>query len=147
MSWRYLTPAAKRAVLREWAATIRALPPDPSEGDRGLPDPDMISWCAEINPLPGLCTLQSCAGHKGRYRTSGHLWVWMDEERTRRFRERAPDLAVSPCIERVATLYQSDKSEIAAITFAGNDRDLLGESMNVVLAFFRSLAVGDAIDD
>jgi hypothetical protein len=67
--------------------------------------------------------------------------VWMSEAVADSFRRRAPDLAASPLIEVVSTLYSKDGNEIAAVTFAGNDRDSLSESMSVILSFFQQAAL------
>lgn len=145
---RYLSPTAKRRVLGEWARILATSPPKQNGGSRGHSDPDIIPWCERLNALPGVCTLQSCAGHRrGRWRDPAHLWIWLDRPMSELFDRQALGLARNPLIERVERLYTSWGSEVAAITFAGNDRDLLGESMNVVLAFFESLARANATDD
>jgi hypothetical protein len=43
-------------------------------------------------------------------------------------------------IEQVARIYAPWGQEVASITFAGNERGLLADSMRVVVTFFRSLA-------
>jgi hypothetical protein len=103
----------------------------------------MLPWCDRLNAIPGVCTLQSCAGHAasdGGVIAPGHLWVWLDRETSDAFDANAFHLAVKTrYIERVAKEYTAWKQEVASITFAGNERGLLHYSMSIILAFFESL--------
>jgi hypothetical protein len=103
-----------------------------------------VPWCDRLNALPGVCTVQSCAGHTpeetgGGFR-SGHVWLLLDEEMSTAFDTRAMELAAQEeHIERVSRIYAPWGQEVTSITFAGNERGLLDESMRIVLEFFLSL--------
>jgi hypothetical protein len=57
------------------------------------------------------------------------------------FDARALELAGdTKLIEQVVRIYAPWGQEVASITFAGNERGLLADSMRLVVTFFRSLA-------
>ena len=90
--------------------------------------------------LPGICTVQSCSGHrKNGSLHSGHLWLRLDDITSRAFDRAAFRLSANPHIEQVARLYSAWGEEITSITFAGNERNLLTESLQAIVNFFRSL--------
>jgi len=139
---RFLTPRAKAIELRVWRDAVRNWRKDeaPSKGGAGFPDPPIIPWCARLNRIPGVCTLQSCAGHRqGRWRSAGRVWLWLTLELSRRFDERALQLAQQPEIERVYRVYSDWGQEVTAIEFRGEEWGRLDASMNVILRFFSSL--------
>lgn len=136
---RYLSEENKANILKRFHDSLADLPLHDERGGYGFPDPDMIPWCEKINSIHGVCTLQSCAGHKGDYEIPGHLWIWLREDLAELFHRRAPVLAQYQLIERLSTVYTSGGREVAVITFAGNNRDLLSESMRVILSFFENL--------
>lgn len=147
MQARYLTRDEKVNVLQAWEAMCQTLPEDvPNCGDeRGFPDPPMIDWCAALNALDGVCTVQSCAGHKrpDGALDSGHLWLRLDSEMTARFDAKALALANAAGIERVSRLYTKWGAEITEVVFLGNERRHLERSMQSVLGFFRTLCYDD----
>lgn len=138
---RWLTPEEKAREVGAWDAVKGQDVPEDS-GGRGFPDPDMVPWCDRLNALPGVCTVQSCAGHRRAdgYMSSGHLWVRLDEGMAQAFDRRALDLAAHDYIEEVARVYKPWGAEVASITFAGNERNLLPTSMGTILRFFATLA-------
>lgn len=143
---RHLRPETKRRTLEEWDLSKSGPLPAAGRGlgGRGYPDPDMICWCDHLNAIPGVCTLQSCAGHgpedSGGGMKSGHLWLLLDEAMSDAFDTRALDLASeTEHIERVSRIYSPWGQEVTSIVFAGNERGLLAESMRIVLDFFRTL--------
>jgi hypothetical protein len=141
---RYLTDRAKAEVLAEWER-LKANPrPLGAPGGRGLPDPEIIPYVDALNALEGVCTLQSCCGHTDdRSRgvdAPGHLWLWLSEAMSREFDRRAFVLAGKPYVECVERMYSEWGQEIASITFAGAERDLLPESGQSIIRFFHSLA-------
>lgn len=140
MNGRHLTDQEKARILAEWERTHTG-PLDTDEGGCGYPDPDMIPWCAKLNAIPEVCTVQSCAGHgSGRTVVSpGHLWLRLGPSMDAAFDRAAFRLSAHPCIERVARVYTAWGEEITSITFAGNERNLLAKSLHAVLLFFRSL--------
>lgn len=70
---------------------------------------------------------------------AGHLWLRLDRAMSTAFDAEAYTLATDERIEQVSRVYTSWGKEIASITFAGNERDSLNESMTVIVAFLRSL--------
>lgn len=140
---RFLTEDEKRAEIAEWEAACRAWPSASGDvGGRGFPDPDMIPWCRAVNAIPGVCTVQSCAGHEspGGYYSPAHLWLRLDPAMSAAFNAEALRLSANTArIEQVSRVYTSWGKEIASITFAGNERDSLNESMALIVAFLQSL--------
>lgn len=140
---RHLTASEQSAELASWATLCATLPHDTGRGGVGLPDPDMVEWCEALNSIPGVCTVQSCAGHvePGGVLASAHLWLRLDPAMSRAFDADAFRLAARVAhIEQVARVYAPWGKEIASITFAGNERDSLRPSMRLIVAFLRSLA-------
>ncbi len=137
---RYLTPELKRSILPVWnRAKAEPLPLGDLAGC-GWPDPEIIPLCNALNVLPGVCTLQSCAGHKKESRfICGHLWIVLDESMSYKFEQRAFELAHHKNIEWLSKVYSSWGQEVICIEFLGNERGLLQASMEVVLGFFKSL--------
>ena len=140
---RHLHPSRKATALAAFAEDRRSMiAATTRSGERGFPDADILPWCDQLNALEGICTLQSCAGHLRSDGTlvSGQLWLWLTPDISREFHFRAFELARhSPRIERVRTIYTQWGQEVAAVTFAGNERNLLAESMQLVVAFFSDL--------
>jgi hypothetical protein len=141
---RFLTVEEKQAELAAWDALCRASRADRAdEGGRGFPDADMIPWCATLNAIPGVCTVQSCAGHGSvghpGYVSSAHLWLRLDKTMSAAFDAEAFALAANNGIESVVRAYTAWGKEIASITFAGNERDSLNDSMAMIAAFLQSL--------
>lgn len=131
---RYLTTAAKRRELFCWERIkTRPLPPG-DLGGRGFPDPEIVPWVDRLNELPGVCTLQSCAGHATG--NSAGLWIWLDRETAGRFDTQAFALSSMPGIEEVSRSYKAWGQEVVVVTFQGNERHLLAPSMAVILDFF-----------
>ena len=103
----------------------------------------MVARCAKLNAIPGVCTVQSCAGHgnPSSVESPGHVWVRLDRAMSAAFDAKALELAAhTKLIERVARIYAPWGQEVASITFAGNERGLLTDSMRLIVTFFRSLA-------
>jgi hypothetical protein len=139
---RFLDPASKGRELRVWRDAVRSWRSEgaPARGGAGFPDPPIIPWCDRLNRISGVCTLQSCSGHRrGRWRSAGHLWLWLTEDMSRRFDERALLLAQQPEIERVYRMYSDWGREVTAVEFRGEEWGRLDASMNVILRFFSSL--------
>lgn len=141
---RYLSPAEKAHELEQWfemLTTQRWQPSSTPKLDSGLPDAEMVPWCLRLNRLPGICTLQSCAGHKrGKRHTSGHLWLRLDRRTSRAFDARASELAKQSGIESVSVLYRADGQTIASVFFQGNERGRLAVSMRTICSFFERIS-------
>ena len=139
---RWLTSADKEVVLAAWDEVKLQPVPEGDFGCVGYPDPDIIPWCDRLNAIPGVCTLQSCAGHvnPGGLRDAGHLWLWLDRPMAEAFDSHAHRLARHvDYIEDVARRYTSWGQEVTVITFAGNECDRLPPSLRLILAFLRRL--------
>jgi hypothetical protein len=143
---RFLSADFKRRTLEEWERKKTLILPEDGHGlgGRGYPDPEIIPWCDLLNEIPGVCTLQSCAGHApedcGGAMRSGHLWLLLDEKMSAAFNARAWELVTAAeHIERASRIYSPWGQEVTNIVFAGNERGMLDESMQLVLDFFASL--------
>ena len=136
---RYLTAVGKRDALEFWEQRKLDIRPDGFIGGRGYADPEMFPWCDALNAIEGVCTLQSCAGHKhpDGHQWHGQLWLWLDGALARQFDVRVFELAGHPLMERVRRLYLRDGNEVVDLEYAGTDQ--LDASMAVIVAFFRSL--------
>lgn len=146
---RYLTSQEKAHILAEWQKALSSPYPRDDAGGRGWPDPDVIPLCDALNRLPGVCTVQSCAGHgcaeKGYVDSPGQLWLRLDEHASRRFKAEVFGLATAKgLIERVCTLYTEDGKEITVIEFYGNERDLLPKSAKLIVSFFERILNGQS---
>ena len=139
----HLTPAEKLRVVTDWKKSCLEMPHSDGQGGKGYPDKDILRWCDLLNSMPGICTIQSCAGHSssgGRHIDSpGHLWLRLDKRMSAVFDAGALELAAAPVIERVSKIYTSWGQEIISIEFAGNERGKLEESMSLIIGFFQSL--------
>ena len=143
---RYLSPAEKVHVLAGWDARKREPRPDGDLGGRGYPDPEIFGLCNALNAIPGVCTLQSCAGHRlGPMNLQpGHLWLRLDETLSGRFRQTVFDLLRQPTIQGIATLYHFGDREIVEIVFDGTERGAacFERSVIEISAFFAGLWEG-----
>ena len=143
---RHLTPDEKERILTQWEEAKTKPRPSSAQGDQGWPDPDIFELCDALNRLPGVCTLQSCAGH-GKQRgdelyvhLSGHLMLWLDETTSRAFDVTAFELARRyDLMEQVSRVYTSWGEETVRLEFAGNERGLLAGSSALILDFFTRL--------
>lgn len=132
---RYLTREHKVAILAEWDAKIITLPSDSAGG----PDAAVVPWCARLNAIQGVCTLQSCAGHiENGYLHSGHIWLWLDQAKSVEWDRRAYELAAARTIERVTRIYSSWGQEVHCVEFQGEERGCLAESMKMIEWFVTS---------
>ena len=146
---RYLTPMEKADILRKWKQQRETARPDGDPGGHGCPDPEVFRLCKTLNGIDGLCTIQSCCGHKtqaadgsGEHLYPGCLWLRLDERMTRRFKERVMELgSSSPPIESVNTFYMLGTGhEVVEILFHGMERGRYHDSARVIREFFASCA-------
>ena len=143
---RYLTDDAKADYLAYWHEQIaKGRFTEPGEGGHGYPDREMVEWCAKINAIDGVCTTQSCAGHRNAedHLYCGEVWLHLSQPMANAFRARAFELwDRHDLIESVFSLYGAWGAEIAAIQFKGLEHECLDEAMAFILAFLQSLAAG-----
>lgn len=150
---RFLTLEEKQQRLEQWHRERRLPRPAGPLGGRGFPDPDIFPLCDALNALPGICTIQSCAGHpRLRYADGAthcaHLWVRLDEQTAKAFDARVFELADDrDHFEEVVRLYSRGEGEVFSIEFRGNESGLLEESSTIILHFFQSLYENDGVAD
>jgi len=138
---RFLCRIQKADIVAEWEHT-KARWSNGELSGKGEPDADIVPWVDRINQLPGICALQSCAGHKSDgYIEAAHFWLWLSRSVAGRFDRSAPVLSQrAQRIERVSKHYLSDGKEIAAITFQGNERGCLEWSAAVIYGYLCGIA-------
>ncbi len=133
---RFLTDDPKQDILAEWERTKACWRCGDISGV-GVPDADIVPWCDRLNELPGICTIQSCAGHSdGNAVQSAHLWVWMSREVAERFDRKAFLLLRNrDALDWISRHYLHGGKEIASITFFGNERGNLEKSIRSIYGF------------
>lgn len=138
---RFLSEYGKRKELKCWEGVKQQWRTGYLSGI-GEPDGDIVPLCDSLNALPGVCTLQSCAGHvRGGTIEAAHLWLWMSETTARRFdRDVFVLLQRRPPIDWVSKHFLHDGKEIASITFFGNERGLLRKSAKLIYNFMRRVS-------
>lgn len=142
---RYLVDTEKAVVLASWNETLESstwcATNDP--GGYGYPDADMVPLVARINAMPGICTLQSCAGHRNApdHFYSGRLWLRFSAAVSRAFERRAFVLASTSGIEMVRKIYFPPEYEVIDITFVGNEQGKLAENIEKIIDFLAGLAM------
>lgn len=135
----------KAEILKGWEERKRTLVRPEAKGGLGYVDPDIVPLCDALNRLPGICTLQSCAGHSiadsevDGLIYPGHLWLRLGPGVRDNFEATAQCLASKALIERVEKIYWADGKETVAVIFKGNESDHLAESSAVILKFFEKL--------
>jgi hypothetical protein len=101
----------------------------------GYPDPEMYAFCDALNAIPGVCTMQSCSGHRVEYEQgepgrpieqvgptlwSGVLWIKLDRTLHARFVDQAWWLADLSSVERVGLLLgEWCDGDVAEVVFIG----------------------------
>lgn len=138
---RYLNARAKAELLAEFRERRQEAIPNGNVGGKGYPDPGILPFCDWLNSFDGVCTLQSCEGHRermGHVATSGVLWIWFDKKLAEEFRSRAFEI-VTPPIERVSQVY-SGSMEYVEVVFNGTESGQLQESLAILGSFIESLA-------
>ena len=144
---RHLDWEEKERTVRGWLEYRQATPHTTSEtGGHGFPDAEVFALTDALNALPGICTTQSCAGHRLRsaedgreYIQPGELWLRLGRWAMHNFTEQAPLLAREPSIERLSVLYSTGYDEVVDIQFRGNGHgeDELPRSAETIIRFFR----------
>ena len=104
-------------------------------------DPDIVPFCDWLNQFDGVCTLQSCAGHKPRdgnpYFDQAHLWVWLDDQIIERLLPLLND-AVKPPIDKISICRQP-WGKYVSIVFKGNECDQLDVSLIALESLFTTI--------
>jgi len=151
---RFLTPEEKAIQLARWEALKAEFADALAAGEllmqhedgskinvfgedlsgRGFPDPETYALCDELNTIEGICTIQSCSGHRVAYAEDGTvmangevvgptLWaaqLWLRLSRPMRdlVIERGDMLKALPGIERVQLMF-ADWGDTLDIVFDG----------------------------
>lgn len=142
---RFLTQYEKDNYIKEWEDGLTKYEwqrYNSKLGGRGYPDADIVPWCQKINLLNGVCTLQSCAGHKydeNEYYYPGELWLRFDQHMNIAFENKVLKFVKNSLIEKVSKLYRQDGTEIIEIIFQGNERGKFHESIEFIYNFISSL--------
>lgn len=138
-----LTPAEKAAELvglLDAAARLIA-----GETPPGSLDAAILPWLVELNRIEGVCTLQSCEGHRdGRFLQDGHLWLRLSGRLEQRLMRAMSDVLALPRVESVSVEYSRHSGNvrpIVSLTFQGLERHRsLDGAMAPLLKFLRELA-------
>jgi hypothetical protein len=149
----HLTLDEKVHHLAEWAEKRTTMPHTTVEtGGHGLPDAEVFTLTDALNALPGVCTVQSCAGHRLRsvidgeeYRQPAGVWLRLGPEAFACFMEQAPLLARTPGIEAVRVLFSTGHiGPVVEVDFRGNDCDTadLERSAATIVSFFAREVAG-----
>ena len=132
----------KAEILEGWDERKRTLIAR-AKGGLGYVDPDIVPLCDALNRLPGVCTLQSCAGHSAKDSDGliypGELWLRLSPEIMCRFEAVAQQLAAKTLIDRVGKIYWEDGKETVTVAFKGNESGHLAQSGVILLKFFEKL--------
>lgn len=141
---RYLDHSEKKQHLEFWSSQ-REKHPCGGIGGHGFPDPEMFDVCDRLNGMDGVCTTQSCQGHReGQYESDGVLWLRLVEPLARRFYAAAPLLARHKRIISVAAIWgrEADDAEVWEIIFFGYYRGAkpFVATMDSIVRFVADLA-------
>lgn len=114
------------------------------EKGTGSLDAAMLPWLVELNRIEGICTLQSCEGHRdGDYVRDGHLWLRLSRRLEQRVIHRMAELLALPRIETVHVDYRRESGNvrpIISLTFQGLERHpSLDGAMVPLVRFFCDL--------
>lgn len=133
---RYLTPAAKAAILADWLS-FRDQPVPPNSAGHGYPDRGVFALTDQINRFAHVQTLQSCSGHEvpctnpdpmechgvsgpHMFTYPGQLWLWLTEIAAGEAYRRMPEVVSLPTVETVR-IHIIGEQEIFDVIYAGNE--------------------------
>lgn len=153
---RWLTSAEKLREVESFAdyrrdpQHFRTAHPD-AHGGEGYIDPEVLPLVDALNEIEGVCTVQSCCGHRwpipGDPHGSesfhpGQLWLRLSEHVSRGADEHMAELlAQKPTIQHVRKLYSyqgmSEPHEVLDVMFA---EGAVEEAQDVLVPFFGALS-------
>ena len=140
-SSKWLTPDEKAQHVAEWVALRQAPGLDaPDRGGLGFPDPEIFELTDRLNAMVGICTVQSCAGHKPRPQSGwykGQLWIRPTYDVYTVFVRGAPFLERCDLIEQFSVLWKRHEcGPVIDIIFDGNETGSLDQSAEFLVEFF-----------
>ena len=117
-------------------------------------DPEFIPYLKQINSLEGICTTQSCTGHKkGKYQDDGHLRFRLSGRMMKAFRQSIPefyecrnigyvDLRYHPGRKYFPTADEAGVYEEIMINFLGLNRgpEIFHESAKHIVKTLKNLS-------
>lgn len=155
MTLRVLTPEAKIEVMRTWEDTKIAfseikerLEVPEQTGGLGYPDPEVYSFCDELNKIDGIVTSQSCSGHLHKGETpgetsmwQGELWIAMSSITRTAYVNSIHRLQLYPCIDRTSLVFIKNWYDQADLVFDGMNKgqEAFIYSQSCILQFFREI--------
>lgn len=136
----FLTASEKRRHVARWQ-TLRTMRFDPRSV--GTPDAEIFGLTDLINALPGICTVQSCAGHvrqgaepQTKIVDAAHLWLRVDQPVFQAIFDGTATLLSHREIEELNVRFgRFGEGPIIEIIFAGHERSKLDLSGALILAF------------
>ncbi len=152
---RYLTRAEKIRELKSFE-DYKCIPgiwrrdhsDDP--GGRGRVDHEVLPLVDDLNTLDGVCTIQSCCGHRwpandgygGEHFMRGQLWLRLTERLMGAIDQRVGELLAHDVIVHVQRLYSfQEQGEPHDVLDVQWHEDRMDEAREVISSFFRSLVL------
>jgi len=153
---RFLTPEEKRDHLDTWRRLRADFEHQRRDlegeflGGRGYPDLAVYELTDRLNAIDGVCTVQSCAGHRQLAPSddaeervwNGQVWLRLSEVMMEWFLRSVYTLTTStPEIERVQLIFDRWGGDVVDIVFQGMNKGpvQLARSSDLVVWFFESL--------
>lgn len=152
---RFLTVDEKARELAGFAeyrrdqSHYRTAHPD-AHGGEGWLDPEVLPLVDALNALDGVCTVQSCCGHRwpvpgdqdgAEYVHTGQLWLRLSGPVMAAATERVGQLLEHDAITYVQRIFayqdMSEPHEVFDVRWAPGDLD---DAAPVIVGFFRGLA-------
>ncbi len=130
----FLTDREKADHLTRWSE-LRGCTSNPTAP--GNPDPAIFLLTNALNALDGVCTVQSCAGHRrGQAIDAAHIWLRTSAPVFNAMLRSAPQLVEHDEIEELAVRYgRTASGPIIEIIFAGSERGCLEQSSAILLDY------------
>lgn len=150
---RWLTPDEKEREVSYWLSyrengPFSIPPPEGELGGLGYPDPEIFALTDRLNAIDGVCTVQSCAGHRIKHETGdyvhfGQLWLRLSEDMSLAFYRHGFEWrrANQGLITQCAIWFQSYDNEVVDIRFNGLEvsPDAFAQSARLIGEFFEAL--------
>jgi len=152
---RFLTPEEKRDHLDTWRRLRADFEHQRRDlegeflGGRGYPDLAVYELTDRLNAIDGVCTVQSCAGHRQLAPSddaeervwNGQVWLRLSEVMMEWFLRSVYTLSSTSEIERVQLIFDRWGGDVVDIVFQGMNKGpvQLARSSDLVVWFFEGL--------